>query len=407
MTTQYDALVLKLDALRGEGPENTLKSINQSLWDIAGPAPGTTLTDLYGLLSKINNGIGGWPDGYTPPGGIPLLNARELLSQINNSASFLSLIFDATGYGGNETLLSTLSDLLLQFNTSVVYPTMKDLMLTISQQQAQIVANTAGPYGPPKGACSAPLTSTGTQIDPISAFVVTPTTIALWPETLPAGWDDFTIGISGNISCTDWTQYRVYVASEATTFGFVTSDATRFPTNQWVVLDLTLGAGITRFTVDGQGVNLVVYICPVNAPSAIPQCDGYGTLQQYGPFSFVPGTIDGEDIYKSYQTGVVAPPLTVSQLTYYPGVSDTIQFISSDVDMDVCVTLVCGGSCGYTSLSYRTELGQAVNSYPLHAGIAGEARSWVVSLIAGELYTLMSTDIVGSLELYLTPQVAS
>jgi hypothetical protein len=413
MTTQYDALVLKLDALRGEGPENTLKSINQSLWNIAGPAPGTTLTDLYGLLSKINNGIGGWPDGYTPPGGIPLLNARELLSQINSSASFLSLLFDATGYSGDTTLLSVLSDLLLQFNTSVVYPTMKDLMLTISQQQAQLVALAGDPLSVvPPGVCDEPFVSSGVAVIPVSGFTANAVTIARWDFSQSTEFEAGEIlGLSGDVVIKtisepiDWSGYKFYVASEASTFGAAYLDPARHATNQWVTLeDYHQSLSIT---IDGEGVNLKVYICGANAPAAIPVCDGYGTLQQYGPFTFVPGTIDGDDTYKSYPSGMFVPGLTITQDTYHTTYPDTIEFFSSSVDMDCCVTLVSGGSCGYTSFSYRAELGQAVDRYPLHAGIAGEARSWVVSLIAGELYTLMSTDIVGSLELYLTPQVAS
>lgn len=47
---KLDTLNSSLTALRGTGPENTIRSVNQSLWNLAGEAPGKTLTDLHTAL---------------------------------------------------------------------------------------------------------------------------------------------------------------------------------------------------------------------------------------------------------------------------------------------------------------------------------------------------------------------
>jgi hypothetical protein len=51
-------IVAAILAMRGDEPENTLRSINQSLWNIAGPAPGATLVELLDQLSALADAIG-------------------------------------------------------------------------------------------------------------------------------------------------------------------------------------------------------------------------------------------------------------------------------------------------------------------------------------------------------------
>ena len=74
LANQHTALMAKLDSLitaigdlRGVGPENTLRSINQSIWNLAGPAPGRSLAEMYDLLLYINSGLNaGIPGNYSP-----------------------------------------------------------------------------------------------------------------------------------------------------------------------------------------------------------------------------------------------------------------------------------------------------------------------------------------------------
>jgi hypothetical protein len=257
MTAQHDALVLKIDALRGEGPENTLKSINQSLWNIAGPAPGKSLTDLYNAFMQM---VSQWDSGA----GITPYN---LLDGIYTNLVALGTTEDAAK--------AILVRLIAQFDTSVVYPTMKDILLTISQQQAQIATNTAGPFaGPPAGACAAPFVSAGFGYIPVNASLVTSATLATWPTTVPDGFDLTTesggiaVGQS-KVKSSDWTQFKVYVASNATEFGVSFVNLQKFKTNKWIILS---GNGFFEFfTLNDEA--LTVYICPVNAP-ALGACPG-------------------------------------------------------------------------------------------------------------------------------------
>lgn len=94
-TIAADIAALRLDmaALRGDAPSNTLQSINQSLWNIAGTAPGTTLTDLLAAISANAGGdsstalatiIGILGDMTTAPAG-HLYTVRYLLAALNDS----------------------------------------------------------------------------------------------------------------------------------------------------------------------------------------------------------------------------------------------------------------------------------------------------------------------------------
>lgn len=101
MVAQLEALGVKVDAvataiadLRGTGPENTLRSINQSIWNLAGPAPGTTLTDLATAIQAAQSGgateataqailaaigtLASYPANYT---------VKELLALLNTNIS--------------------------------------------------------------------------------------------------------------------------------------------------------------------------------------------------------------------------------------------------------------------------------------------------------------------------------
>lgn len=296
ITTQHETLLAKIEDLRGVGPENTLKSINQSIWNMVGAAPGATLVQLLDKLTRINNGLGGYPDGATLPGGVPILSAREYLGQIVSSTSYLSLILDATGYAGDVSILNQLSLLLDQFQTSVVQPTMKDLAVgtlsSIEQLAACCAQMSSNPLtSMPPGVCASPLMSNGTYFIDASLISATPITLALWPSS-PGG--DFTIDYDAafnapalvhctNAGASNWLSYKIYVASKSDTFGVKKQRGERYSCNQWVTLDIpevfhpVTGNLINDlsgayFTVDGTN-SLVVYICPIGS-GALGSCPG-------------------------------------------------------------------------------------------------------------------------------------
>jgi hypothetical protein len=261
LTTKFTAL----QELMTTQHQETLTAI----WGLAGPAPGVNLTQIAALLTKISNGIGGFPDGATLPGGVAILSAREYLSQINTSAAFLSILLDATGYAGSETILSTLKLLLEQFNTSVVYPTMKDLMMSLNGNIALITGNTADPMEvTPVGICVTPFTSVGTIAVPVSGVVVQPITVAMWDFSSTTEFEQGLIShtIRVTVEPAVWTGYRFYVASIASLCGVKMLWNTRYPTNQWFTL-VDEGFGELQFTVDGEN-DLKVYICGANSPLA-------------------------------------------------------------------------------------------------------------------------------------------
>jgi hypothetical protein len=306
MTTQHDALMLAITALRGSGPENTLKSINQSIWNLVGPAPGATLVELKAAISELGGGknlanlFSQW-DGGTG------ITAYNLLSNIYTALTNSGLSQDASK--------AILVRLIAQFDTAVVTPTMKDLLInidanaaTIADKSAAIADNTTNPLSVvPVGICETPLVSVGSAYSIVSANIVEPYTVATWPQH-PGG--DFTtyFGVLSQdyteISCPDWSQYRVYVASKADVFALAWVSPHRYPCNQWVTLPSN--AGNVDFTVMGQE-SLKVYICgaggspptnPNNRQNADPGgCGTGGTYAARITAYSITGTFTDNGVY--------------------------------------------------------------------------------------------------------------
>jgi hypothetical protein len=232
-------------ALRGTGgPETTIRSINQSLWALAGAAPGKSLADIYNMLNPVF--------GATP------LNI------------FDNIYIALTDNGATEAAANAiLVRLIEQFDSGFVYPTMKDLLISVNNQAKALVTNTQNPLkNGPDGCCATPLTSTGGFYVETTAVFITPVTNATWPQT-PGG--DFTADydlVHQNylkIHCTDWSKYRIYVASKADSFGVVMGHGERFATNTWLTLSIPEGPAFAgaSFNVD-RANDLKVYICPVS-----------------------------------------------------------------------------------------------------------------------------------------------
>jgi len=302
MTTQYTELKAAIDALAGSGPENTLKSVNESLWNLAGPAPGVNLVQLKAAidalagtgpentLKSVNQSL--WNLAGPAPGVnlVQLKAAIDALYGLFNPGQGItpynlldSMYMAITASGLTETATKDiLVRLIAQFDTSVVTPTMKDLVVAmrsllenINSQQAQLVENTRDVYDVPIDCCETPFRSIGSTYVSVTAQLIEPMNYATWPTTVPVGFDitsepgGMAIGQT-ILRCTDWSQYRVYVASNASQFGVVAVNLQRFSTNEWITL-----AGNTGFEFFVNGSEkLDVYICPISTSSAVtaPDC---------------------------------------------------------------------------------------------------------------------------------------
>jgi hypothetical protein len=295
MTTQHNALMAEITALRGVGPENTLRSVNQSLWNLAGAAPGATLGQLKAAIEALAGGksLAALWNLWTPGAGTPyalLESSDTTLQQLKtlwspqgegySAYDLLNNLYQAILANGlTETdAKAILARIIAQLDTGTVTPTVKDLLMTMSNQQAQIAANTASPFDSPVGCCETPVRSTGTSYVTISGNIIEPFTAATWPETIGGDFvTSYTVGTLSYsaIHCTDWTQYKIYVASEATDWGIFGPSPQRQPTNQWLPGTVItnnphfLIAQDINFIVQGS-MRLDVYICPVSTPPSGP-----------------------------------------------------------------------------------------------------------------------------------------
>lgn len=83
--TKLQSLIDALDVLQGTGPENTIKSINQSIWNMVGPAPGRTLTEIHEELVALKTNLG-LPTGDATTTAIGRLAAIETATSAANVA---------------------------------------------------------------------------------------------------------------------------------------------------------------------------------------------------------------------------------------------------------------------------------------------------------------------------------
>ena len=300
MTTQHAALMAEITALRGVGPENTLRSVNQALWNLAGAAPGATLVQIKAAIEALGGGksmaelFGLWdPQGERSP--------YELLARLYAAFSpssegplayslFADILQNTMQNGQFETDGNAiLTRLIAQFDVSAVTPTIKDLLMTTSDQQAQLVSNTADPFDSPVGCCEMPFKSITNKYLETSVVNIEPANYAIWPETVPYGFDiqsvhlGVTMGYTG-LKSPDWSKYRIYVASTATQFGMRGLALERYPTNRWITFeDSNDNPFVPAWEFFVKGDNRIdVYICPIRAQNPAPSLDGLPWLRQIG-----------------------------------------------------------------------------------------------------------------------------
>jgi hypothetical protein len=265
MTTQHNALMNEITALRGAGPENTIKSVNQSIWKLAGAAPGTDLTELKAAIAALGDGkslaslFSQWD---------PTIAGPTATSRLLNIYSALT---------GSHITHTQSKDILLrliaQFDESVVTPTMKDLLVDVADKIGVVADNTTNPMSNlPGDMCATPITNSGVGFIAIGMAVGwfafgNPASVASWSTPpLPFYLTDDPANGSYGICVDEWANYRIYVSSTAVNFGVLAGSAQRFPTNDWITLS---GNDTFRFYVDGQN-DLKVYICGSGGPPANP-----------------------------------------------------------------------------------------------------------------------------------------
>lgn len=222
MMVVLTAISSKLDALRGDGPENTLKSINESIWNLAGPAPGKSLVDVWNKLDGIFAGLG---FGASP---IPSYSYHQwLLSNLDKGAG-LSLYNLVDGVYDNTTAIAT-----------------------CSCRTAALLGGTVTPDPTDPSGCASPFISSGmTTGDGV--------TIATWYNSDLSG---ITLANGHTLYLTvpgPFDGWKAFVSTTAPSVAFDTT-TNRYPTNRWVSLD---GLSTLKFSVDGQG-SLTVYLCGI------------------------------------------------------------------------------------------------------------------------------------------------
>ena len=249
-------IVNEIQALRGVSVDTaTTGSRLTDLYSLFNPglgiSPYNLIDTMYLVLTQINQVLGGDPN-YT---NTEIANIKNIVLSLLTS--------DIT------------TRILAQLDTSVVTPTVKDLLMTLA-------SNTTNPLNAlPVDCCAVPLVSTGSSYIDSTVFNVTPVTYATWPES-PGGdfttmYEPFAQGNSRIDCTTDWTQYRIYVASKADSFGIGAGSNERFPCNQWVVLSIS-GlpiVGGAHFNVD-RANGLKVYICAITTTTPVLNADPGG-----------------------------------------------------------------------------------------------------------------------------------
>jgi hypothetical protein len=258
MTTQHSALMVEIllikTALTSSSGNIDAAPIVSAIQALAGPYPGKTLTDLYGMTGEIKNNIG-LPTGDTTTTLLGLL-ASVAYALTQPAAN------NATLYAKIHSIMATL-----------ILPNTIDNTILGELDAIRLAAD---PYASPVGACATPFKNNSTRYYPsltlsigIASVDFGQTTFAMWPETVPTGFETITTIYNGSLSgqsqvrAEDWLQYKVYVVSTASQFGMLGLAVERYPTNTWInfVGSDTSSLFGKEFFVSGD-TRLDVYICP-------------------------------------------------------------------------------------------------------------------------------------------------
>lgn len=383
-------IVNAIAGLRGEGPENTVRSINQSIWNLVGTAPGTSLVQLLAAINALGGGkslqslFGLWDNGagLTP---YNLLDAIYLAITANGVTE--------------DSAKAILVRLVAQFDTSAIYPTMKDLLMTISSQQAQQILLAGNPLtASPPGVCESPLVSTGSFFQDTSLVMVDPVTFATWPAA-PGGEFtasyDITMDAHPILHCTDWASYHIYVASKADSFGVITGRGTRYPCNQWITLAIPEGGAPSgaRFNVS-RANDLKVYICPLGSPAlgtCSPAAQDPITVSAFSRHLYIPdpplttwysSAMSGGNTWANIVDIVIDGTNTVQGLVFTAGGSE----------LEMCMAWNTSHNPTITYVGLHMYINTAPGEYTIQGGTGANAAVSVLGDIASNYIAITELD---------------
>lgn len=166
----------------------------------------------------------------------------------------------------NPAALTTLYSMIRAMTQSLTLPANIDntVLGELDALRVQMTLTNAilRPTGPTD--CASPFVSnaiafSGINIEIVGVVLASPATFAVWPTSPPSGLTISNDLALGNIivSAADWSQWQIYVASRACSFGVVLTSSQRFDTNRWITLS---GGDDFRFFVNGNDC-LDVYLC--------------------------------------------------------------------------------------------------------------------------------------------------
>lgn len=268
VNTKLDVIAAKLDtiaaALTGASGNIDAAPIVAAIQALAGPYPGKTLTDLHTDIATVIDHIGF-------PTGDATTTLLGFLAQVVHALTVSA--------AGNTTVYSKIHQIMnaLILPNSIDNTILGELeAIRLLQKESTLALNPVLPTG----ACTSPYQSAGMTRLALPGYT-TPATAATWSSSPPTGIT--TDGI--DVTASDWSAWKVYVASKSTLFGYDPTSTNRYLSNKWWVFT---GSGAKRFYVDGDfGVD--VMICPSEGGGSV----SYDVISATGMYNYWAALVPG------------------------------------------------------------------------------------------------------------------
>lgn len=256
-------IVDAITALRGTGPENTLRSVNESIWNVAGPAPGKSLEDLWNKLDALFAGLG---FGASPPASYSL---SQWLTDNLDAGAGISMYNLIDGLYVAMAALQNNVGTPTGDATTTVLGRMLAIQNLLNSNLPALVACCEGEGAQFPSEDPADMSYCSNRYIQAGSFIDSNRSYAYWTAgNIPT--DQVAIGNNSSYPpgteltpITDWSDFRVWVSSDAPQCA-LDNTGYRYPTNQWLPLS---GSGSFAFSVDSQYA-LNVQLC-APAPATI------------------------------------------------------------------------------------------------------------------------------------------